>query len=130
MFTILIALPLLYAEMRPLQIALVEQEAKQQDHTEKIQHYGYEDTHCSCVAYARIHRPDVPFINASDVTISTTTPFVGAVVKMYYPHSGMYHLAYVESVGDGYIDIVESNYKPCSVTKRRVTLPDRVLGYL
>lgn len=85
---------------------------------------------CNCVAFVRSKRPDLPLLDASMFRPSTTTPFIGAVALMYYPHSGLWHIAYVEEVGDGYITIQDANYSPCAVTRRTIRLPDRVRGYL
>lgn len=85
---------------------------------------------CNCVAFARTKRPDLPGMDARNYRISTTTPFIGAIAKMYYPHSGLYHLAYVIDFGDNWVELIDANYKTCQVTHRRVMLPDRILGYL
>ncbi|MBP9760583.1 MAG: CHAP domain-containing protein [Candidatus Pacebacteria bacterium] len=92
--------------MIPIDIALIEAEAKREDHIEeKTRHYDYESTLCSCVAFARTMRQDIPFINASDMPVSTSSPSVGAVAKLYYPHSMLYHVAIVTDVGEGWIRI-------------------------
>lgn len=131
MFILPIIFVLSYAEMIPIDNALMEAEAKREDHIEeKTRHYDYESTLCSCVAFARTMRPDIPFINASDMQVSTTSPSVGAVVKMYYPKSMLYHVAIVIDVGEGWIRLDEANYKPCARTQRVITLPDRIIGYL
>ena len=118
--------------MIPIDVAMIAAEAKQQDHIEeKSDHKNTPDlVYCSCVAYTKTKRPDIPLMDASRFTPATTTPFVGAVAVLYYPHSGMHHLAYVEEIGDGYIILSDSNYKPCQITRRKVALPDRILGYL
>ncbi len=85
---------------------------------------------CNCVEYTRQYRPDLPSMDAGAFVVSTTTPSVGAVAKMFYPRSGLYHLAVVEEVGDGWITIRDANYTPCKETVRKIWLPDRVLGYL
>ena len=89
-----------------------------------------EDIACNCMAWVRQYRPDLPDVNASDLTPKSATPTPGAVALMYYPHSGMWHVAYVEEVGDGYITIQDANYSHCAVTRRTILLPDRVRGYL
>lgn len=85
---------------------------------------------CNCVSFVRSKRPDLPPLDASMFRPSTSTPFVGAVALMYYPHSGLWHVAYVEEVGSGWIRIIDANYSPCAVTRRTIHLPDRVKGYL
>lgn len=85
---------------------------------------------CNCMAFARQYRHDLPDVNASDLTPTSATPTPGAIALMYYPHSGMWHVAYVEAVGEGWLRIVDANYSPCAVTRRTIKLPDRVRGYL
>lgn len=98
---------------------------------EKTEHISDYSVACSCVAYARTRRPDIPSMDASLFVATTTTPYVGAIALMYYPRSGLYHLAYVEDVGDGYIVLSESNYVTCTIGTRRIELPhNRVIGYM
>lgn len=85
---------------------------------------------CNCMAYARQYRSDLPDVNASDLTPTSATPTPGAIALMYYPQSGLWHVAYVEEVGSDWIRIVDANYSPCAVTRRTIHLPDRVKGYL
>lgn len=123
--------PLLSSVILPQDLTAVIDETSETVHREKIETRDVPHTvACNCVALARTKRPDLPGMDASMYKISTTTPFIGAVAKMYYPHSGLYHLAYVVDFGKDWIEILDSNYKPCEVTHRRVLLPDRILGYL
>lgn len=123
--------------MVPIANIMVEAEAKQEvEHIVTKEEIHEEtvtpDIACSCVRYAHTKRPDIPLIDAEDHVISTTTPFVGAVAKMYYPNSGTWHLAYVEYVDleRGLAIVDDANYEPCKVTRRWITLPYRVVGYL
>jgi hypothetical protein len=86
---------------------------------------------CSCVLYAHTKRQDIPIIDAEKQTISTTTPFVGAIAKMYYPSSGLYHLSYVKKIDkeSNKLLIIESNFESCKITERWISLPNRVIGY-
>lgn len=125
-------LPLLYAEMQPIAQILAEQEAKQEGVyiSEKTDHEAQQGVACSCVAFVRQYRPDIPSMDASMFTPATTTPREGAVALMHYPHSGAWHLALVLSVEGDSLVIRDANYVSCTVTERRITLPDRVVGYL
>lgn len=98
---------------------------------EKTVHQNeYGNIACNCVAFVLQYRPDIPNTNASDMIIATTTPTKGAVAVMYYPHSGMYHVALVTSVQGDTLTLLDANYTPCAVTERTVTLPDRIIGYM
>lgn len=88
---------------------------------------------CSCVQYVKTRRHDAPLIDAERYQVATTTAFVGAVVKLFYPHSGVYHVAYVEYIDTtkNRILLAESNYEHCKITKRWVQLPHKkILGYM
>jgi hypothetical protein len=85
----------------------------------------------NCVKLARAYRPDLPQIDASQVTVATTTAYVGAVGKMYYPKSSLWHLFYTLKVWNTHILIVDSNYDEGYVTTRVIPRHDpRIEGYL
>ena len=129
----LLLFPLLYAEMLPIAQILEVAEAKQEVVIEKLDKVEDDSSvRCSCVRYAHSRRPDIPLIDAREQKVSTTTPFVGAAAKSYFPNSDMWHLSYVEFVDleRGLILIAESNYDHCKIGKRWITLPDRIVGYL
>ena len=85
---------------------------------------------CSCVQYVLSRGVDIPNVNASDIHPLSDTPRPGGTAIMYYPHSGMSHVAYIEEVGVGWIRVSESNYEHCKITHRTLTLPhNRIVGY-
>lgn len=92
---------------------------------------GDEEMFCNCVKFVVTRRQDIPFIDASQMVIATSTPYAGAVVKMYYPHSGLYHVGIVVSVMENEIEVLDANYSHCELTQRVVPKNDtRILGYL
>lgn len=97
---------------------------------EKTVHITTDSILCSCVSFVRQWRPDIPLMDASRFVPATTTPSLGAVAVMYYPNSGMSHLAIVIAVDGDTITVRDANYRPCRETVRTITLPDRVVGYL
>ena len=97
---------------------------------EKTHHEVHNNILCSCVQYVNQYRGDIPMVDAVDMPVATSAPREGAVAKMYYPHSGEYHVALVLEVGDGWLRVRDANYVPCEETERVITLPDRVIGYL
>ncbi len=102
-------------------------DTKETEHTQGVT----DNVACSCVAYVRARGGDIPLVDASEMRSATTTPYVGGVALMYYPHSGMWHVAYIEAVHNTYIVVAESNDEPCSITRRTIALPhNRIVGYL
>jgi hypothetical protein len=98
---------------------------------QKVYHSEYrEDFTCNCVFFVRQYRPDAPNINASDYTISTTTPYAGAVAVMRYP-SGVSHVAFVVSVTETHVELLHANVVPCQVGSEFMEVDNpRLLGYL
>lgn len=123
--------PLLCSAIFPPETMPVIEETSERAQTEKSVTKDEPDTvACNCVKFVRTKRADAPFINAKDFRIATSTPFIGAIAKMYYPHSNTYHVAYVVDFGDDWVEILDANYKSCQITHRRVYMPDRIIGYL
>jgi hypothetical protein len=98
---------------------------------EKTYHSAQQESvACNCVAFVRQYRPDAPNINASDYTISTTTPYAGAIAVMRYP-SGASHVAIVVSVTETHVELLHANVVPCEVTNDYMHVDNpRLLGYL
>ena len=86
---------------------------------------------CSCSSFVVQYRKDLPLMDAWKYVVATDTPSVGAVAKMYYPHSGAYHVALVTAVGEDTVTIAETNYVPCAHGVRVIPKDySRLLGYL
>jgi hypothetical protein len=98
---------------------------------EKTYHSAQQESvACNCVSFVRQYRPDAPHINASDYTISTTTPYAGAIAVMRYP-SGASHVALVVSVTETHVELLHANVIPCKVTNEYMDVDNpRLLGYM
>lgn len=83
----------------------------------------------NCVAYVRSVRPDAPNINASDYPVSTTTPFVGAIGKQYFPRNRLWHVFIVLEVRGEMLLIQDGHYDDTYVTVRLIP-KNNVVGYL
>lgn len=83
----------------------------------------------NCVSFVRSMRPDAPAINASEYPVATTTPFIGAIGKEYYPKKGLWHVFIVVDIVGDYLIIQEGNYVKYQITTR-VVRKDRIVGYL
>lgn len=140
MFILPIIFVLSYAEMIPIDNALMEAEAKREDHIEKEIHSPKDHTILSstkdnvhgynCVSLVRVYHPDAPSINASDYPVSTTTATVGAIGKIRY-HNGVWHVFHVLEVGADTLKVVDGNYEEGFVTVRVIPRSDpRIVGYL
>ena len=123
--------PLLSSVIIPQDITAVIDETSETVHREKIETRDVPHTvACNCVLTAKTRRPDIPLIDASMFVPSTTTPFIGAIAVMRYP-SGAHHVAYVEGIGDGYVDLYHGNKEPCQITRERISFPNkRFQGFL
>lgn len=85
---------------------------------------------CSCVAYARTIRPDIPYINASDISPNIDHPVDNGAVLFFYPNSGLYHIAIIDEVGTSTLKIKESNMKSCTISERVIPKNDiRIIGF-
>jgi hypothetical protein len=85
----------------------------------------------NCVELVRTYRHDIPSMDASQAIVRTHTAIVGAVGKMYYGNSGLWHLFYVKEVHDETLVIVDGNYDEGYITTRVVPRYDpRYEGYL
>ena len=66
--------------------------------------------------------------DARDIKMNTTTPVVGFVMKLKYPHN--FHAAFIEQIGTSTISISETNYKRGKFTQREIQIGDpAILGY-
>lgn len=87
--------------------------------------YGY-----NCVSLVRRYVPNAPGTDAALYPVTQKDPVVGAIGKMYYDHSGLWHVFYVLEVHDSTLTIVDGNYDEGYVTVRTIPRYDpRVLGY-
>lgn len=135
MYYTALIVPLLSSVLFPLDITQAPEETSAAVHTEevKVERMTTKQnaaTACNCVATARTRRPDLKPMDASMYKPSTTTPFMGAIAVMRYP-SGVHHIAYVENVGKGYVDLYNGNVEPCKITRERMYIPNkRIKGYL
>lgn len=88
------------------------------------------DIACNCMAFARQYRPDLPDVNASDLIPNSDVPVVGGGVLFFYPHSGLSHIGIVENIEGDHITVIESNFKPCNITRRVIPVDERrVVGF-
>jgi hypothetical protein len=126
MFVLPFIIPLYYSVLIPIPPP-VEIAEKAEEHIVEI---ASDPIACSCVAYVHGKRPDMQLVDANRLQATTTEPSDGAVALMYYPHSNMYHVAFVESIDGNSITVSEANYSPCKVTKRTIQLPhNKIIGY-
>lgn len=79
-------------------------------------------TVCSCMAFARVKGARLPRGNASDLVPNSEEPRVGGVVLLEYSQQS--HVAYVERVTIEGIEIIESNFEPCKITRRTIKHDD------
>lgn len=82
----------------------------------------------NCVSFVRSIREDAPNIMASDYPVTSQEPFVGAIGKMYYPRSGLWHVFIVEAVVGSQLTIRDSNYEEGFITTRVIDRAS-VVGY-
>ncbi len=97
--------------------------------TEKVYHSEHQESVlCSCVDYVRQLRPDLPSMDASSFSVSTTTIRKGDAVKMRYP-SGAWHLAYASDVVGDQVLLMHANVVPCQESSEWRSVHDtRILG--
>ncbi len=82
--------------------------------------------YCSCVSYVRNFIPSLPHMDAVwFATLPRSTPAVGRVAIFNY--SGVYHVAYIESLGDTGFTVREANFKPCEKDRRFIEWNDDAL---
>lgn len=98
-------------------------------YAEKTDHSGqHESVLCSCVDYVKQFRPDIPSMDASAFSVSTTTIRKGDAVKMRYP-SGAWHLAYASDVVGDQVLLMHANVVPCQESSEWRSVHDtRILG--
>ena len=73
---------------------------------------------CNCYSYVKEVFSDLP--NTSVIRNNIT--YDGNVAVFYYPTSGVYHYAVVTSRNGEQFTIDETNYRPCKLTQRELTL--------
>lgn len=100
-----------------------------EEHIEKTQHLDTTNqVLCSCVDFVRQLRPDLPSMDASSFSVSTTTIRKGDAVKMRYP-SGAWHLAYASDVVGDQVLLMHANVVPCQESSEWRSVHDtRILG--
>jgi surface antigen len=62
---------------------------------------------------------------AKNWPINSTDPVIGGVVVTSESWAG--HVAIIEAVHDGQIDLIEANYKKCAVSKRTISTSSLVI---
>lgn len=82
----------------------------------------------NCVSLVRKYRHDLGPFDASQLIVATTTPSPGAVGKMYYANSGLWHVFLVLAVRGDTLLILDSNYDAGFITTRVIDR-DSVVGY-
>ena len=77
---------------------------------------------CNCYSYTRSFFDIKTFPKMTEIQ-PNSKPVAGGVAIFTY--KGKRHIAYIKSVKEGILSLLEANYSPCSVSPREVSVDDK-----
>jgi hypothetical protein len=87
-------------------------------------------TVCSCVSLVKAMGVKLPKGDADDLFPNSEVPRKGGAVILKYWKPERHHVAYVDSVQEDGLHIIESNYERCKITSRVIPLDDKhIMGF-
>ena len=87
-------------------------------------------TECSCVRTAIKYGLSIPLVDAKDL-IPDSSPIIGGGILFYYPRTKTHHVGVITNIEDDHFEIIEGNFKPCELSKRKVSFDDPfIIGFI
>lgn len=86
---------------------------------------GYSDewVACNCYSYLKTKIKNLPKM---DDIVPNSKPQIGGVAIFYYGH-GTKHVSYIKDIGRGILTLQESNFQPCLISPREVSVDNKNL---